>query len=175
MLRGIGDIDSDLPCPRGNTDILYKLELTEEEQEVLAHVNGRSTVEQICEVSYLTNFETCRILWALQVLGVVRRGPTARRSPRGWRERERELDLEEIVEKFNQMFSRVYGFLQRAPRAKATSTRSWRVRWRRSRASTARSSTAWTCGTTDAPTSSRCWPTWPTCRPSSARASWCRG
>jgi hypothetical protein len=30
----------------------------------------------------------------------------------GLRERERELDLEEIVEKFNQMFSRVYGFLR---------------------------------------------------------------
>ena len=113
VLRGIGDIESQ-PMPTGSTEVLYKLELTEEEQEILARVNGRSTVEQICEVSYLTNFETCRILWALQVLGVIRRGQAgeAASAGEGIRERERELDLESIVEKFNQMFGRIYAFLR---------------------------------------------------------------
>ena len=60
--------------PTGRTEVLYKLDLSAEEQEVLTHVNGRSTVEQICNVSYLSNFETCRILWALQVLGIVEAG-----------------------------------------------------------------------------------------------------
>jgi hypothetical protein len=111
VLRGIGDLDT-VFLRTEDTDILYKLELTEEEQEVLAQVNGRSTVEQICEVSYLSNFETCRILWALKVLRVVRRVTDNEPEVEGFRERERELDLEEIVEKFNQMFSRVYGFLR---------------------------------------------------------------
>jgi hypothetical protein len=111
VLRGIGDLDT-VFLRTEDTDILYKLELTEEEGEVLAQVNGRSTVEQICEVSYLSNFETCRILWALKVLRVVRRVADNEPEVAGLRERERELDLEEIVEKFNQMFSRVYGFLQ---------------------------------------------------------------
>jgi hypothetical protein len=109
--RGIGDVDT-VFVRTEDTDILYKLELTEEEGEVLAQVNGRSTVEQICEVSYLSNFETCRILWALKVLRVVRRVADNEPEMPGLRERERELDLEEIVEKFNQMFSRVYGFLR---------------------------------------------------------------
>jgi hypothetical protein len=113
VLRGIGDIES-VPVPTGNTEVLYKLELTEEEQEILAYVNGRATVEQICQVSYLSNFETCRILWALQVLGVIRRGGAGERAMAGEdvKEREKELDLEDIVEKFNQMFSRIYVFLR---------------------------------------------------------------
>jgi hypothetical protein len=113
VLRGIGSIES-VPFPTGNTEVLYKLELSEEEQEILAHVNGRSTVEQICQVSYLSNFETCRILWALQVLGVVRRehkGEAAAMGE-GVRNKERELDLEAVVEKFNQMFGRIYAFLK---------------------------------------------------------------
>jgi hypothetical protein len=113
VMRAIGDIES-VYFPTGNTEILYKLDLTAEEQEILAHVNGRSTVEQICDVSYLSNFETCRILWALQVLGIVRRGQKGDAAAVGEDvlERERELDLEEIVEKFNQMFSRIYSFLK---------------------------------------------------------------
>ena len=114
VLRGIGgDIDS-VPVPTGNTEVLYKLELTDEEQEILSHVNGRATVEQICQVSYLTNFETCRILWAFKVLGVIRRGPGGEPAARerGPRSASRSSTSRSIVEKFNQMFGRVYTFLR---------------------------------------------------------------
>jgi hypothetical protein len=113
VIRGLGDVESVL-VPTGSTDAHYRLELTEEEQEILANVNGRATVEQICEMSYLSNFETCRILWALQVLAVIRRGQAGETAAlgEGVKERQRELDLEGIVEKFNQMFSRIYGFLR---------------------------------------------------------------
>jgi hypothetical protein len=110
LMRGLGDIGAVL-VRAGSPD--YKLELSTEEQEVLAQVNGRSTVEQICEVSYLSHFDTCRILWGLHVLGVVaRRGARDAVAEEGVRAQERELDLEGIVEKFNQMFSRIYAFLQ---------------------------------------------------------------
>lgn len=109
VLKGIGDIEA-VPVPSGNPEVLKRLELTEEEQEVLSHVNGRSSVEQICEVSYLSNFETCRILWALQLVGAVRRSQAGDAAAAAVRERE--LELEEIVEKFNQMFGRIYGFLK---------------------------------------------------------------
>ena len=113
VTRAIGEIGT-LFVPTGNSDVLYKLELTAEEQGILDHVNGRSTVEQICDVSYLSNFETCRILWALQVLGVIRKG--AAEDAAALEEddvaRDRELDLEEVVETFNQMFSRIYHFLK---------------------------------------------------------------
>lgn len=114
VLRGIGgDIDV-IPSQTDNSELLYKLELTSEEHEVLAQVNGRSTVEQICQISYLPDFETCRILWALMVLGVIRRekGGEPHATPEGPGEREGELDLEDIVERFNQMFGRIYSFLE---------------------------------------------------------------
>lgn len=113
VIRGIGDIDAVL-VPTGATEVLYKLDLTAEEQEILSHVNGRATVEQICDVSYLSNFETCRILWALKVLGVIRRRGAEEAIALGDRAltQEKELDLEAIVEKFNQMFSRIYHFLR---------------------------------------------------------------
>jgi hypothetical protein len=113
VIRGLGDVESVL-VPTGSTDAHFRLDLKEEEQEILANVNGRATVEQICEMSYLSNFETCRILWALQVLAVIRRGQAGETAAlgEGARERQRELDLEGIVEKFNQMFSRIYGFLR---------------------------------------------------------------
>jgi hypothetical protein len=113
VARGIGSIES-TPVPTGNTDTLYKLDLSPEEQEILAQVNGRATIEQICQVSYLGSFETCRILWALQILGVIRWGLAGEADTAGEvaREIQRELDLEEIVEKFNQMFGRIYVFLR---------------------------------------------------------------
>ena len=111
--RGIGGIDT-VYLQTGNTEVLYKLELSAEEQEVLSHVNGRSTIEHICDVSYLSNFETCRVLWALQVLGVLKRAHSAEEAAagEGAREHQKALDLEGIVETFNSMFGRIHGFLQ---------------------------------------------------------------
>jgi uncharacterized protein DUF4388 len=110
LMRGLGDIGAVLARATGAD---HKIELTTEEQEVLAQVNGRSTVEQICDVSYLSHYDTCRILWGLLVVGIlVRRGQADAAAEEGARELERELDLEGIVEKFNQMFGRIYTFLQ---------------------------------------------------------------
>ena len=108
-----GDIES-VPVPTGNTEALLRIELTEEEQEVLTHVNGRASIEQICQVSYLSNLETCRVLWALMVLGVMRKGQPGEDAIRAEKAaaHEEELDLEGMVEQFNQMLSRVYVFLQ---------------------------------------------------------------
>jgi hypothetical protein len=114
IYAGIGGDLEAVPMPTGNTDALLRVELTEEEQEILAHVNGRATVEQLCQVSYLSHLETCRVLWALIVLGVVRRGQPGEAAAReeGLAAREKELDLESIVERFNQMMSRIYSFLR---------------------------------------------------------------
>ena len=114
IYKGIGGDLEAVPVPTGNTEPLLRLELTEEEQDILTHVNGRASIEQICQVSYLPNFESCRVLWALMVLGVVRRGQPGEAAARAEKaaQREEELDLEGMVEAFNQMLSRVYVFLQ---------------------------------------------------------------
>lgn len=111
VMRGLGDIEIVLH-PAGNSEVLYKLDLAGEEQEVLSHVNGRSTIEQICDVSYLSNFETCRILWAFLVLRLVRKGRPDEERPSHVVERERELELEHVVEQYNQMFNRIYAFIR---------------------------------------------------------------
>jgi hypothetical protein len=114
IFRGIGsDLDA-VPVPTGNQEALLKVELSEEEQELVAHANGRATIDQICQVSYLSNLETCRLLWAMMVLGVIRRGQPSEAAAREERvaEREQELDLESIVERFNQMLNRIHSFLQ---------------------------------------------------------------
>jgi hypothetical protein len=113
VYNGVGGLEA-VPFPVGNTELLFRLDLTDDEQEVLAHVNGRSTVEQICQMSYLSNFDTCRILWALSLVGAIRRAQVGEEAAvsAGAKERENELDVEEIVERFNQMFSRIYSFLR---------------------------------------------------------------
>jgi Domain of unknown function (DUF4388) len=114
IFAGIGGDLEAVPMPTGNNDALLRVELTDEEQEILAHVNGRASVEQLCQVSYLSHLETCRVLWALMVLGVVRRGQPGEAAAReeGIAAHEKELDLESIVERFNQMMSRIYSFLR---------------------------------------------------------------
>jgi hypothetical protein len=111
--RGVGDLEL-RPVPTGNTEILPKLELDDEEQDILSQINGRATVEQICQASYLPHFETCRLIWAFQVLGLARRGqaPEAAAQEEDRRERESELDVEDVVERINQTLSRVYSFLR---------------------------------------------------------------
>ncbi len=110
--RGIGDIGQ-APVPTGATEVLQRLELSDEEQDILSHVNGQATIEQICQASYLPHFETCRLLWTYQVLGLVRRGQaTEAAQAEERRERETELDLEDVVERLNQTMSRVYSFLR---------------------------------------------------------------
>jgi hypothetical protein len=110
---GIGGIDA-VPFPTGDTELRLKIDLSDEEQEVLSHVDGRATVEQICQVSYLSNLETCRILWGLQILGVIRwaQGEERAAVSAGVLAREHEMDLEALVENFNQMLSQIYAFLR---------------------------------------------------------------
>jgi hypothetical protein len=114
VFRGIGSDIEVIPMPTGNQEALMKLELSEEEQELVAHANGRASIEQICQVSYLSQFETCRLLWAMMVLGVLRRGQPGEAAAReeDVAQREQELDLESIVERFNQMLNRIHSFLQ---------------------------------------------------------------
>src|SRR5512144_377811 len=92
--RGVGGDLESIPVPTGNTEALLRVELTEDEQEVLSHVNGRASIEQICSVSYLSNLETCRVLWALMLLGAVRRGKPSDSvaHEEGLAQREQELD-----------------------------------------------------------------------------------
>ena len=161
------------PCPPATPRSLYKLDLTEEEQEVLAHVNGRATVEQICQVSYLSNFETCR--HPVGAAGAGRASAAGRPGEAAARGRGRARARAGAGPRGASSRS--------STRCSAASTASCRAgsgdERRRLHGRGARGGVAPVrralrrrrpASTTAAPTTSRCWPTWPTCPPSSARA-----
>ena len=143
--RGIGATSRSCSCPPAAPDAAHQLDLTEEEQEVLAHVNGRAYRRSRSARSQLP-VELRDLPHPLGPAGAGRHPARAGRrgeprAARGPAQRERELDLEGIVEKFNQMFSRIYAFLRGRLRRRRGRLHG-RLLWKRSRGNTARSSTA---------------------------------
>lgn len=109
VYAGVGPLEAVLR-PADNADSLtHKLNLDEDESQVLSLVNGRLTVEQILAMSYLPNFETLRILFGLLSGGVLERGGSEAAEKDGI---ELEYELQEIVEHYNGNFERVCGFLR---------------------------------------------------------------
>ncbi len=108
IYAGVGSIDSVLRRAEGTDNLVYRLDLDPDESQVLSLVNGRLKVEQILSMSYLTNFETLRILYGLVASGVLERGSEGTGSGLV----EMEYELEEIVEYYNRNFGAVYNFLQ---------------------------------------------------------------
>jgi hypothetical protein len=109
IYAGVGSIDSVLRQSEISGNLVYKLELDQDESQILSLINGRLKVEQILSMSYLSNFETLRILYGLVAAGVLERG--AEQSPS--RLVEMEYELEEIVEYYNRNFGAVYSFLRK--------------------------------------------------------------
>jgi len=109
VYAGVGPLEAVLR-PADNADSLtHKLNLDEDESQVLSLVNGRLTIEQILAMSYLPNFETLRILFGLLSGGVLERGGSEVAEKDGI---ELEYELQEIVEHYNGNFERVCGFLR---------------------------------------------------------------
>jgi hypothetical protein len=109
IYAGVGSVDSILRKAEGTDNLVYKLDLDQDESQVLSLVNGRLKIEQILSMSYLSNFETLRILYGLVASGVLARGL----EETGSQVLEMEYELEEIVEYYNRNFGAVYSFLQK--------------------------------------------------------------
>lgn len=108
VYAGVGSVDTVLRQSDRAETLVYKLELDEDESQILSQVNGRLNVEQIISMSYLSNFETLRILYGLVAAGVLMRGAVVSEA----RVQELEYELEEIVDYYNRNFGTVYTFLQ---------------------------------------------------------------
>jgi hypothetical protein len=94
-----------------------KVELQEDEQTVLSRVNGRLTVEQVSDLSFGTSFETCRTLWMLSVLGLIQRAETRdiEHSQAQADEATDRVEVGHIVDRFNRLFERIYGYVDSRP------------------------------------------------------------
>lgn len=98
-----------------------KVELNRDEETVLSRVNGRSSVEEICALSFGSHFETCRILWTLSVLGLIQRAEAAdiqRSIDRADEDADR-LEVSQMTDRFNRLFERIHDYLDARPGAGA--------------------------------------------------------
>jgi hypothetical protein len=77
---------------------------------------GKFNVEEICGMSYLSNFETCRILWGFLLIGALeiqesdRSGEMPRFVPSS---ADMEADLHDLVETYNDVYAFIYHFVQK--------------------------------------------------------------
>jgi hypothetical protein len=109
VYAGVGSVDTVLRHTQAADSLVYKLELDEDESQILALVNGRLKVEQVLTMSYLTNFETLRILYGLVAAGILERGGVEEAHSH---QVEMEYELEEIVDYYNRNFGAVYAYLK---------------------------------------------------------------
>ena len=108
--RGVGKLSRVLRQTADADRRVYHLDLTDEESHVYAMLNEPQTIATLCERSYLTNFVTCRTLWALLSINVVDDAELSavdeKRSAI-----EQELELEAIVERYNSAYQAIFGMI----------------------------------------------------------------
>jgi hypothetical protein len=71
--RAVGGIAARYERHPDYEDVLKSMTLSFEKLSLLTMLNEPNDVEGICRESMLSDFETCRTLWAFRVIGVVRR------------------------------------------------------------------------------------------------------
>jgi hypothetical protein len=77
IYRGIGSsMETVLGRLSEGESLVYQMDLGEDESHLFGLAAGRLTVQQICSMSYLSNFETCKALWGFLCVGAL--APVAR-------------------------------------------------------------------------------------------------
>jgi hypothetical protein len=115
--KGIGAFTTRL-LPTSDADrILMNMTLAPEESHLFTLCEkGRFNVEEVCSMSYVSNFDTCRILWAFLLVGALeiqespdRSGEIPRFIPSS---ADMEADLHDLVETYNDIYAFIYKFAQ---------------------------------------------------------------
>ncbi len=110
ITRGLGRLTRLLQQVPGAETRSYQLELEDEDSHVLSLLSEPATIEQICGHSYLSNFITCRTLWALMTVNLVQDAETAVMDEKRAAV-ENEYELEGLVEKYNGAFQAIFGMV----------------------------------------------------------------
>jgi hypothetical protein len=71
--RAVGDLSARYERAPDYEDVIGNMTVSFEKLSLLTSLNEPADVETICRESALSDFETCRTLWAFRVIGVVRR------------------------------------------------------------------------------------------------------
>jgi len=106
--HGLGGTETTVFAPSARAGALtYHLQLSEEESSVLALVNGTFDIGKLLGLAYPSDFETCRILWALRLVGAIE--PIDR--PLGDSSMAEDWALAEVVDAYDHVFERVHAFV----------------------------------------------------------------
>lgn len=71
VLSGVGGHGVILRKSDQSDAMLYRLRLKEDETHLHALIDGRTPVSELCAMSYMTDFETYRMLWAFRSIGLI--------------------------------------------------------------------------------------------------------
>jgi len=105
--RGISRLDRMLELAPGADTRSYSLELSDEESHVLSLLSDPQTVEMLCARSYLSNFNTCRTIWALLTGNFIQDAGSEAVSEKRAAE-ESEYEMEALVERYNGVFQAIF-------------------------------------------------------------------
>jgi hypothetical protein len=106
--RGIGRMGRVVQQAPNADARIFHLDLSDEESHIYALLNAPESVETICQRSYLNNFKTCRVLWALLAANLLDDTEQAEVSRRN-ADLEDELNLEGTVERHNSALQAIFG------------------------------------------------------------------
>ena len=108
--RGVARLDRILQQVPGADMRTYAMELTDDESHVLNLLSDPGTIEEICARSYLSNFITCRTVWALMSVNLIAEAAESTVSEQRAAE-ETEYELEAFVERYNRVFERIFAIV----------------------------------------------------------------
>ncbi|HEX2061802.1 MAG TPA: DUF4388 domain-containing protein [Thermoanaerobaculia bacterium] len=110
IMRGVGRLDRTLEHAPGADTRTFQLELSDDENHVLNLLADPQTVEQLCARSYLSNFHTFRTVWGLLAVNLIQDAELGVVDEKRAAE-ETEYELEGLVEKYNDVFQRIFALV----------------------------------------------------------------
>jgi hypothetical protein len=110
VTRGLGRMTRMFEQTPGADTRGYSIELNDDEAHVLTLLAQPGTVEDLCGRSYLPNFITCRTLWALLTVDLIRDAESGAVDERRGAE-ESEYELAALVERYNTAFQKLYALM----------------------------------------------------------------
>ena len=111
VLRGISRLERMLEQAPGSDTRAFQLELADEESHVLSLLaDDPQTVEQLCSRSYLSDFATCRTIWGLLAVNLIRDAESVTQDEKRAAIMD-EYEMEGLVERYNTLFQTIFGIV----------------------------------------------------------------
>ncbi|MFP5246311.1 MAG: DUF4388 domain-containing protein, partial [Thermoanaerobaculia bacterium] len=110
IMRGIGRLDRVLEQVPGADTRTFQLELSDDENHVLNLLSDPQSIEELCARSYLSNFQTFRTAWGLLAVNLIQDAEVAAIDEKR-AAIETEYELEALVEKYNDVFQRIFAIV----------------------------------------------------------------